>query len=110
MARAAITKIVNVPNAFVALTGRRAWAARQAEIKARTASGPREGQAMRQRYAIELTIERLRGPQGRLQSQYIRLSGYGQLSKGAYGRGDLEYGIGNDLRGVRALLEAGYRF
>ncbi len=52
----------------------------------------------------------MRGPEGRLQSQYIRLSGYGQVSKGAYGRGDLEYGIGNDLRGIRALLEAGYRF
>jgi hypothetical protein len=52
----------------------------------------------------------MRGPEARHQSQWIRLSGYGQLSKGAYGRGDLEYGIGNDLRGVRALLEAGYRF
>ena len=52
----------------------------------------------------------MRGPEGRLQSQWVRLSGYGQLGKGAYGRGDLEYGVGNDLRGVRALLEAGYRF
>jgi hypothetical protein len=52
----------------------------------------------------------MRGEEGRHQSQWIRLSGYGQLSKGAYGRGDLEYGIGNDLRGIRALLEAGYRF
>ena len=52
----------------------------------------------------------MRGPEGRLRSQWIRLSGYGQLGKGAYGRGDLEYGIGNDLRGVRVLLETGYRF
>jgi hypothetical protein len=52
----------------------------------------------------------MRGDEGRHQSQWIRLSGYGQLSEGAYGRGDLEYGVGNDLRGVRALLEAGYRF
>ena len=52
----------------------------------------------------------MRGDEGRRQSQWIRLSGYGQLSKGAFGRGDLEYGIGNDLRGVRALLEGGYRF
>jgi hypothetical protein len=52
----------------------------------------------------------MRGDEGRHQNQWIRLSGYGQLTKGAYGRGDLEYGIGNDLRGVRALLEAGYRF
>lgn len=52
----------------------------------------------------------VRGDEGRHQSQWVRLSGYGQLPRGAYGRGDLEYGIGNDLRGVRALLEAGYRF
>jgi hypothetical protein len=52
----------------------------------------------------------MRGDQGRHQSQWIRLSGHGQLSKGAFGRADLEYGFGNDLRGVRALVEAGYRF
>jgi hypothetical protein len=52
----------------------------------------------------------MRGPEGQLQSQWIRLSGYGQISKGAYGRADLEYGIGNDFDGMRALLEAGYRF
>jgi hypothetical protein len=52
----------------------------------------------------------MRGEEGRHQGQWIRLSGYGQLSKGAYGRADLEYGVGNDLKGVRALLEAGYRF
>ena len=52
----------------------------------------------------------VRGPEGRRQSQWIRLSGYGQLRGGAYGRADLEYGIGNDLSGTRALLEAGYRF
>jgi hypothetical protein len=52
----------------------------------------------------------MRGDEGQHQSQWLRLSGYGQLPKGAYGRADLEYGIGNDLRGIRALLEAGYRF
>jgi len=52
----------------------------------------------------------MRGEEGRHQSHWIRLSGYGHLRGGAYGRGDLEYGIGNDLKGVRALLEAGYRF
>ena len=52
----------------------------------------------------------MRGEEGRHQSQWVRLSGYGQLPKGAFGRADLEYGIGNDLRGVRALAEVGYRF
>jgi hypothetical protein len=52
----------------------------------------------------------MRGEEGRHQSQWLRLSGYGQLPKGAFGRADLEYGIGNDLEGVRALAEVGYRF
>jgi hypothetical protein len=48
-------------NAFVALAGARPWAARLAEIGRHAASGPRAGQAIRQRHAIELAIERLRG-------------------------------------------------
>ena len=52
----------------------------------------------------------MRGNEGRHQSHWIRLSGHGQLSKGAFERADLEYGFGNDLRGIRALLEGGYRF
>jgi hypothetical protein len=52
----------------------------------------------------------VRGGGGRHQSQWIRLSGYGHFGGGAFGRADLEYGIGNDLQGARALLEAGYRF
>lgn len=52
----------------------------------------------------------MRGDEGRHQSQWIRLSGYGHLGGGAFARTDLEYGVGNDLRGVRALLEGGYRF
>jgi hypothetical protein len=52
----------------------------------------------------------MRGDEGNHQSQWFRLSGYGQLSKGAFGRADLEYGFGNDLDGVRVLLEGGYRF
>ena len=52
----------------------------------------------------------MRGPEGQHTSHWIRLSGYGQVRRGAYGRADLEYGFGNDLNGVRALLEAGYRF
>lgn len=52
----------------------------------------------------------MRGAEGRHQSQWVRLSGYGNFGRGAFGRMDLEYGMGNDLKGVRALLEAGYRF
>jgi hypothetical protein len=52
----------------------------------------------------------MRGAEGQHQSQWLRLSGYGHFGGGAFGRGDLEYGVGNDLKGVRALLEAGYRF
>jgi hypothetical protein len=52
----------------------------------------------------------MRGDEGRHQSQWLRLSGYGHFGGGAYGRGDLEYGVGNDLSGIRVLLEAGYRF
>ena len=48
-------------DAFVALAGAPLWAARMAEIARRAASGPRAGQAARQRHALELAIERLRG-------------------------------------------------
>ena len=48
-------------DAFIALTGPRLWKARMAEIGRRAASGPRAGQAARQRHALELAIERLRG-------------------------------------------------
>jgi hypothetical protein len=43
-------------------------------------------------------------------SQWMRLSGYGQLARGVFLRGDLEYALGDDLKGTRALLETGYRF
>jgi hypothetical protein len=49
-------------DAFVALIGARAWAARMTEIAGRTVSGPRVAQAVRQRHALELAIDRLRGP------------------------------------------------
>ena len=48
-------------DAFVALAGERRWPARIAEIGRRASSGPRAGQATRQRHALELAIERLRG-------------------------------------------------
>jgi len=47
--------------AFVALAGERPWTARMAEIGQRAAIGRRAGQAIRQRHALELAIERLRG-------------------------------------------------
>ena len=48
-------------DAFVALVGARVWAARMAEIGQCATCGPRAGQAIRQRHALELAIERLRG-------------------------------------------------
>jgi hypothetical protein len=49
-------------DAFVALAGADTWAARLDEIGRRAATGPRAGQTIRQRHALELAIERLRGP------------------------------------------------
>ncbi len=49
-------------DAFVALVGDHGWTARMAEIGRRATSGPRAGQAVRQRHALELAIDRLRGP------------------------------------------------
>lgn len=47
---------------FIALVGRKRWAQRLVEIRDLSAAGPRAGQAIRQRHAIELTIEKLRRP------------------------------------------------
>jgi hypothetical protein len=49
-------------DAFVAFAGAHTWTARMAEIDCHAALGPRAGQAIRQRHALELAIERLRGP------------------------------------------------
>lgn len=49
-------------DAFVALTGEQVWETRHAEIRRHAAAGPRAGQAIRQRHAIELIIEQLRWP------------------------------------------------
>ncbi|MDR3538188.1 MAG: hypothetical protein P4L71_16965 [Acetobacteraceae bacterium] len=54
---------VSIPRsleAFVALAGVRAWRTRLAEIRDLAAAGPRAGQAIRERHAAELAIERLR--------------------------------------------------
>jgi hypothetical protein len=45
---------------FIALVGRGRWARRLGEIRDLATGGPRAGQALRQRHAIELTIEKLR--------------------------------------------------
>ena len=47
-------------DAFVALAGQRVWTTRLEEIRDLAVAGPRAGQAIRQRHAIELTIERMR--------------------------------------------------
>jgi hypothetical protein len=54
-----------VLDAFVSLVGPSAWATRMAEIRTLAAAGSRAGQAIRQRHAMELTIDRLRTPQRR---------------------------------------------
>ena len=48
--------------AFVVLVGRARWTRRIAELRDRSTGGRRAAQALRQRHAIELTIERLRQP------------------------------------------------
>jgi hypothetical protein len=56
---------VNVPrslDAFVTLAGARVWRSRLNEIRDLAAAGPRAGQAIRERHAVELAIERLRNP------------------------------------------------
>jgi hypothetical protein len=52
--------------AFVGLVGVRRWTARLAEISERASLGPRAGKAIRQRHAIELTIERMRHARERM--------------------------------------------
>jgi hypothetical protein len=47
-------------DSFVALVGRPRWLARLSEISDLAASGPRAGQAIRQRHGIELSLEKLR--------------------------------------------------
>jgi hypothetical protein len=47
-------------DAFVALAGARVWRTRLSEVRDLAAAGPRAGQAIRERHAAELAIERLR--------------------------------------------------
>ncbi|MGD0106551.1 MAG: hypothetical protein ABSC06_21295 [Rhodopila sp.] len=49
---------------FLSLLGNRRWLARLTEIRDLAASGPRAGQAILQRHAVELTLEKLRRQPG----------------------------------------------
>ena len=62
--------------AFVDLIGQPAWSQRQEEIRDRATAGPRAGQAMRQRHAIELTIEKLRRSPRRPSSPEAMVAGF----------------------------------
>jgi hypothetical protein len=53
---------------FVALTGAKRWRDRLTEIRDLAAAGPRAGQAIRQRHAIEMTLEKLRRQRNALPS------------------------------------------
>jgi hypothetical protein len=45
---------------FLALVGGKRWLERMAEIRGLAALGPRAGQAVRQRHAVELALEKRR--------------------------------------------------
>ncbi len=57
------------------LVGARRWHSRLAEIRELTSSGRRAGQALRQRHAVELTLEKLRRDPGATQSMSEALVG-----------------------------------
>jgi hypothetical protein len=50
------------------------------------------------------------GSLARRLGHWLRLSGYGQFARQAFARADLEYALGDDVEGIRVLIEAGYRF
>jgi len=58
---------------LIRLVGAAAWRRRIEEIRDLANSGPRAGLAFRQRYSLELTVEKLRRPQSRPLSQGERL-------------------------------------
>jgi hypothetical protein len=53
---------------FVALAGLRRWQDRMTEIRDLSTSGPRAGQAIRQRHGVELSLEKLRRQPGAMPS------------------------------------------
>jgi hypothetical protein len=98
-------------DAFVALAGMRLWTARMADIGRRAACGPRAGQAIRQRHALELAIERLRGtltrPPSVAELHAVRLAGDAvTLSRAlsARGRRRLRDGLRTALAGDGTLV------
>jgi len=53
---------------FIALVGAKRWFIRLTEIRDLAASGPRAGQAIRQRHGVELSLEKLRRQHGAMPS------------------------------------------
>jgi hypothetical protein len=73
----------------------------------------RAGRALRGGHRIDAVYTAQRyeaGGAGWRMSQWLRGSGYAQLPGGVFGRADLEYALQDDLPGLRALIEIGYRF
>jgi hypothetical protein len=56
------------PDRFLALVGPRRWQERLTQIRDLSASGPRAGQAIRQRHGVELSLEKLRRHPGAMPS------------------------------------------
>lgn len=56
------------------------------------------------------SLYRVKATTSRRTTEWFRFSGRGQLVRGLYLLGDLEYDRGDDLRGPRGLIEAGYQF
>ncbi|HEY7579974.1 MAG TPA: hypothetical protein VH855_20490 [Acetobacteraceae bacterium] len=100
-----------VLDAFVDLAGSRVWTARLAEIRVRAAAGPRAGRLLRQRHALELAVERLRGglsrPPSPAELHAARLAGEAALlsrSLSARGRRRLRENLRAGLQGDRSLV------
>jgi hypothetical protein len=98
-------------DAFVALAGARTWSARIADIHCLAACGPRAGLATRQRHAVELAIERLRGPLQRpaltAELHAARLAGEAVALAGRltpHGRTRLRERLRAGLRGAGTLM------
>lgn len=98
-------------DAFVALAGARVWRTRMTEIRDLATAGPRSGQAIRERHATELAIERLRNPSTRppapaearlaeLAAQAVALAG----SLGAAGKQRLREAVRAGLTGEQTLI------
>jgi hypothetical protein len=77
------------------------------------AASVRGGRGLRGGHRLDLSYTAQRyeaGGSGWRMSQWVRGSGYAQLPGGVFSRADLEYALQDDLPGLRALVEIGYRF